>query len=238
MVKPRPGRFNPGESILFVFLILLTAFILLGSPIFEIHEITVSGNHSLPADKLINLSGITTGTNIFNVKLKEAAGRLRTLPLIKDVRLYRQLPSRVVIQVEERQPVALIPAGNGFVQVDGEGVCLQESSVDGSLPVITGLDPGEAVPGQVVKDERLTIALKVVQQLPASLLPNLSEVHVSREGLVVLYTLGGIECRLGTGDNLPAKISMLIQVLDQVKKQDRPVEYVDLSGVPVVKYQQ
>lgn len=243
MVKPwyagkRPCRFNLGESVFFVFLILLTAFILLGSPIFEVRQITVSGNHVLPAQKIIDISGITTGTNTFKINLKEAAENLYTLPLIKEVRLVRQLPSRVIINVRERQPVALVPTGNGFIQVDRDGVCLQQSGVGGSLPVVTGIPLRSPAPGQVLRDNRIAVALGVISDLPPQLLKGLSEIHIDGQGQVVLYTLDGVECRFGIPVDISRKAFVLMQVLEQINKSGRPVEYVDLTVAPVVKYVQ
>ncbi|WP_165859350.1 cell division protein FtsQ/DivIB [Desulfofundulus salinus] len=222
------------ERILFAFVVLLAAFILLGSPLFEVRQIEVTGNSSLPDKKIVELSGITAGTNIFKVNLKESEVRIRTVPLIKDVHLAREFPSRIVIAVEERQAVALLPVKDGFMQVDREGVCLQESGVAGSLPVVTGAVVPTPVPGQVIRDAKLGTALQVINQLPGSLLKKLSEIHVNGQGQVVLYTLDGVECRLGAPVDINRKASVLLQVLEQIRGQK--IAYVDLTGVPVVKY--
>ncbi|MGB9804453.1 MAG: cell division protein FtsQ/DivIB [Desulfofundulus sp.] len=219
---------------MFAFVVLLAAFILLGSPLFEVREIEVKGNTLLPDKKIVELSGIASGTNIFKVNLKESASRIRTVPFIKDVRLTREFPSRIVISVEERKAVALIPVKDGFMQVDREGVCLQESGVTGSLPVVTGVLTHAPAPGQVIHDAKLGTALQVIDQLPGSLCSKLSEIHVNDQGQVVFYTLDGVECRMGTPVDLPEKVGILLQVLEQVSS--RQIDYIDLSGVPVVKY--
>ncbi|SHI58944.1 cell division protein FtsQ/DivIB [Desulfofundulus thermosubterraneus] len=222
------------ERILFAFVVLLAAFILLGSPLFEVREIEVTGNSALPEKKIVELSGITIGTNIFRVNLKESEARIRTVPLIKDVSLTREFPSRIVIAVEERKAVALLPIKDGFMQVDREGVCLKESGVAGSLPVVTGTVVPTPAPGEVIRDAKLGTALQVINQLPGSLCSKLSEIHVNAQGQVVLYTLDGVECRLGAPVDIHKKAGVLLQVLEQVK--GRQIAYVDLTGVPVVKY--
>ncbi|MDQ0286967.1 cell division protein FtsQ [Desulfofundulus luciae] len=232
-IPRRTGKYL-AERILFAFVVLLAAFILLGSPLFEVREIEVTGNSSLADKKIVELSGITAGTNIFKVNLKESAARIRTVPLIKDVSLTREFPSRIVIAVRERKAVALLPVKDGFMQVDREGVCLQESGVAGSLPVVTGAVVSTPAPGQVIRDAKLCTALQVINQLPGPLRSNLSEIHVNGQGQVVLYTLDGVECRLGTPVDINKKAGVLLQVLEQVK--GRQIAYVDLTGVPVIKY--
>ncbi|MDK2887679.1 MAG: cell division protein FtsQ [Thermoanaerobacter sp.] len=227
------GRFL-AERIFFALLILLAAFILLGSPLFEVREIEVTGNRVVPEEKILELAGINTGTNIFKVNLKEAESRILTMPLIKNASLVRKFPSRIVIRVEERKALALLPVKDGFIQVDGEGVCLKESGVGGSLPVVTGVAVPDPAPGDVIRDAKLATALKVLGQLPGSLYSKLSEIHITAGGQVVLYTLEGIECRLGAPADIRKKAGIILQVLEQVK--GRQIAYIDLTGVPVVKY--
>lgn len=228
------GRKYLWDKMLFAFVLLLAAFVLLGSPLFEVREIVVTGNRQLPAAKIVELSGIVPGTNIFKQNLKEAQGRICTLPLVKEVVICRDFPSRIVINVRERQPLALLPTPGGFVQVDREGVCLQEGGVNDSFPVITGFPVSPLAPGEVVRDERLRATLQVVDRFPETLLKELSEVHINGQGQLVLYTLEGVECRLGNASNLEQKLALLQQILRQVR--DRRIAYIDLSGVPVVKY--
>lgn len=234
----RRARINLGESIFFVLLLLLSAFILLGSPLFDVREITVQGNHYISTDKIIKASGIATGTNIFKVNLGQAAQGLKALPLLKDVQLSRRLPGRIVIRVLERQPVALLVWGDRFVQVDGDGVCLQNGNVNGNLPLLTGINVRVPPPGQVVQGGQLPVMLKVIQQLPPSLVRQLSEVHRTAQGQVIIYTLDGVQCRLGSSGDMAGKGAILLQVLDKVHKDGRKIEYIDLSypGMPVVKY--
>lgn len=228
------GRKYLWEKIFFAFVLLLAAFVLLDSPLFEVKEVVVTGNRQLPAAKVIELSGIVPGTNIFKQNLKEARGRICALPLVKEVIICRDFPSRIVINVRERQPLALLPTPGGFVQVDSEGVCLQEGKINDSYPVITGFPVSPLAPGETVQDEGLRAALQVVDRFPETLLKELSEVHINGQGQMFLYTLEGVECRLGSAGNLEQKLALLQQILRQV--HGRRIAYIDLSGAPVVKY--
>jgi cell division protein FtsQ len=230
-------RFNLGESIFFILLISLAMFILIGSPLFEIRQITVEGNEFFTGRKIVAVSGIELNTNIFKVNLAQATDRLKTMPMLKEAHITRDLPSRVLIRVIERKPVAFLPSAGGFILVDAEGVYCREGKIgEAGLPVITG--PFVRIPpaGQVIKDPGLQVALKVLSSLSGELTGDLSEIHVDRRKEVILYTLEGIQCRLGPPEDLVHKGSALVQVLDRLK--GKKIEYVDLSivGFPVVKY--
>lgn len=236
--RRKSAGINLWESIFFILLILLGAYVLLGSSLFDIRRVSVEGNHTLAASEIITASGITVGANIFKVDLKQAAEKLKALPMIRDAQLVRRLPDQVLIRVAERRPAALVPWGDGFVQVDADGVCLQNGKPTGSLPVITGMSVRVPPPGQRVQGRGLDTALKVIGQLPAALVGQLSEVHLDSAGLVVLYTTDGVQCRLGTPDDIADKGAVLQQVLGDVRNQGRRIQYIDLSyvGMPVVKY--
>lgn len=234
-------RYNLWESVFFLVMVLLALYILLRSPVFEVREVTVTGNRYMPAEKIISVSGIVTGENIFKINLQQAAGRVEIIPMLKSVEMDRELPSRVVIRVVERSPLALLPAGEGFIQVDADGVYLQKGSPsDRNLPVITGVKAGVPPPGQPVRADGLTGSIKVIREMPADLIPELSEVNIDPQGNVIIYTMDGVQCRMGRIEEMAEKGLKLSWVLGELKNKNKKIEYVDLSyvGSPVVKYVQ
>jgi len=232
-------RWNAVEGIFFILVVLVTGYVLLRSPLFEVNRILVRGNQFLSEDKIRSVAAIGTGLNIFQADLATAASNLKTVPMIKEARVSRALPSTIVITVTERIPLGLLPAGGGFIEVDGEGVYLQQAGpgVPG-LPVITGLSFALPAPGQVVQAEGLKEALAVIGGLPGELVAGLSEVHVEKDGQIIMYTADGIQCRFGQAAEIQEKGAVLSQLIVELRKQGARVKYIDLScaGQPVVYY--
>jgi len=227
------------ESISFVLLILIAGYILLRSPVFEVHSVLVRGNQFLSEDTIRSVADISAGANIFKLDLAAPAVNLKMIPMIKEARITRSLPATVVITVKERRPLALLPDGEGFVEVDAEGVYLQKAGVGvPGLPVITGVQGDIPGPGQVIRAERLGDALAVINGLPGEVVAGLSEVHVGGDGRVWLYTLDRIQCRFGLPAEIREKGAVLSQLLVELRRQEARVEYIDLSsaGQPVVRY--
>jgi cell division protein FtsQ len=227
------------QSLFFIFILLMAAYVLFKSPVFNIGKIIVQGNNLLTAGEIVRVSGIVTGMNIFQADLKTAAGRIRSLPVIKEVKVDRRFPGTVLIEVTERVPVALVVTGGRFVELDAEGYYLREGSAGATgLPVITGMRVQAAGPGRPVKGAGIDTALRVVRELPGALRSVLSEVHVGGDGRVTLYTLEGIECRLGLPGDVYQKGNYFLQVLKELKEKGKNIEYVDFSilSSPVVKY--
>jgi len=199
----------------------------------------VRGNEYISEEQIISIANIGIGENIFKVDLNTAKANLELISMIKEVQVDRSLPSSVVINVLERKPFALLPAREGFIKVDEEGIYLQEARAGTpGLPVLTGIEYELPNPGQAVQAERLGDALKVITGLPASVVASLSEVHTAEDGQIILYALEGIQCRLGLAMEIPEKGAILEQLLQQLSKQKDKINYIDLScaGQPVVLY--
>ncbi|MEW6541465.1 MAG: FtsQ-type POTRA domain-containing protein [Bacillota bacterium] len=226
-----PGpRLNWWETILFSIVILVAGFILVGSPLFEIDTITVEGNLWLQAEEIIAASGLVPGTNIFRAQTGEARDRLEALPAVREARLVREFPSAVRIVVAERVPVALLSIQGEFWEVDVEGVPVRKKRKGwDDLPVITGVG---------IKNPNLPRTLEAVERLPEEVVAGLSEVWFGEDLRLILYTIDGIEIRLGRLERLEQKGVLLAEVLTLVRDDGRKVEYIDLSepDKTVVKY--
>ncbi len=227
------------QSFFFIFIMFMASYVLLQSPIFTITKITVQGNNKLIREEVVQVSGIVTGMNIFKADMQTASARVKVLPMIKEVKIDRDFPDTIVIKIVERKSVALVAVDEHFVELDAEGYYLRTGSVAANgLPVITGVHVQAVGPGKKVTGKRLDIALQVVQELNDELRNNLSEVHVDNVGLVTLYTLDGIKCRLGTPENIVTKGDYFLQVIQELQEGNKSIEYVDFSIInsPVVKY--
>jgi len=227
------------QSFFFIFIMLLASYVLLQSPIFTISKISVQGNNNLAAGEIVQVSGVVTSLNIFKADLQTASERVKVLPMIKEVNIIRDFPDTIVIKVVEREPVVLVIVDGNFVELDAEGYYLRKGSVSAAgLPVVTGVQVFSGGPGEKVTGKRLDVALRVVQELSSPLRDSLSEVHVDNVGLVTLYTLNGIECRLGKPGNVGTKGDYFLQVINELQNVNKNIEYVDFSIInsPVVKY--
>jgi len=109
------------------------------------------------------------------------------------------------------------------------------------LPVITGVPVEVSKPGRRIEGESLEEALRVVLQLPAELVADLSEINIGSDGRVTLYTMEGVECRIGLPENVESKGGYIVQVLDELRNRNaKSIEYIDFSIIssPVVKYRE
>ncbi len=203
----------------------------LSAPYFAVAAIEVQGASRLEVAQIIETAGIQVGTNIFRLSPYEAAKRLEYLPGIRHAEVIRELPNRVKIIVEERRPFTLVHAGR-LHWIDEEGVAIGSLPhvVAPSTPVISGLTPEELETMREHPSPRARLAIALIRALlrRASLLTaQISEIDVSRPDGPVLYTVDGVEVRLGA-DEWESRLGRLESVLQEIASTPDAVTSIDL----------
>lgn len=218
----------------------LSLFYFMQSPFWSLKTVMVEGHEFVSSKELVQLSGLPLELNIFKVDLKQGENNVLLHPLIKNVKLIRKLPRTVLIKVEERTPVAILPHAGGFCQIDEQQVILRNiptiSNVE--LLLITGLEVENTNPGDLIPSEHLGEALRLVQDLPPSLVERIAEINLSDPSTIYLYTMDGVQVNFGNADRVEEKIKLMAEIFDAVQIQESGLQYVDLSfaGPPVIKY--
>lgn len=201
----------------------------LTSPRFAVASVEVQGAQRLTDSEVLSAAGITPGENLFNLDGERVAARLMRLRPVKRAEVIRSFPNRVTLVVEERMPFTLAQAGRLY-WLDENGVSLgpEPRAVAPQLPVITGLPPEEL--GEAPPADRARAAISLIRSLVrtgSALTREISEIDMSRADGPVLYTVEGVEVRLGNAD-WEGRLARLDGVLAQIKSVGEPVEYVDL----------
>lgn len=113
-------------------------------------NVTVEGNRYVSREELFNALGfgdLQAGQELtlFKVNLLLERKRLEAIAWVESAAIARIFPNRLLVQVEERTPVAFANVGGRLELVDKDGVLLQmpaKASFD--FPVVDGLDPSES----------------------------------------------------------------------------------------------
>jgi cell division protein FtsQ len=205
---------------------------------FAVASVEVRGVSRVAPDQILAVAAIPRGTNIFRLNTMGVIGRVESLPEIRRADVVRELPNRVVISVEERRPFTLVHGGR-LHWMDEEGRLLGASpeAVAPPMPVISGLSAEELASMRTSPGPKARMAIGVIRALLRSgngLTAEISEIDMSRREGPVLYTVDGVEVRLGTED-WDERLSRLEGVLAQIATQD--VRTVDLRFRDQVVFQ-
>src|SRR2546430_1333782 len=191
----------------------------------------VSSKH---ANFIVNRGGATAadvaqGTSLFRLDPGAVARRVEAIPEVRRADVVREFPNRIVISVEERRPFTLVHSGR-LHWIDEEGRVLGASpeAVIPQVPVVSGLSDDELTSMKSAPSPKALAAIALIRALlrtGSALAAEISEIDMSRTDGPVLYTVDGVEVRLGAED-WEERLARLEGVLGQVADQD--VRAVDL----------
>ena len=91
------------------------------APVFRVEVPQVVGTHYLPAERVAERLGVV-GRSVVALNPAQLAQQVEALPAIAHASVRVTFPNRVVVQVAERQPVAVWQQGRKVWWVDGEGI--------------------------------------------------------------------------------------------------------------------
>jgi cell division protein FtsQ len=95
---------NPFLRLFLLGIILVSIVVgLMSLPVWKVTSVVVEGNRIVPKDRIKSAAGISNDENIFFIRYKEVARRIKQIPQIKKVSVSGHLPSTVQILVEERK---------------------------------------------------------------------------------------------------------------------------------------
>jgi len=230
--RPVPWRRVTGAVLLAVgtaAAVVVAGYWVFTTPRFAVVAVEVRGASRVPAQRILEVSGIVRGTNLWRIDPDHVRGRLEALPEIRRADVVRELPNRVSILVDERRPFTLVHAARlHWMDEDGRLLGEERHAVATEVPVISGLSEDELTTMRTTPGPRARAAITLIRALlrtGSSLASEISEIDMSRAEGPVLYTVDGVEVRLGS-EEWEERLARLEGVLAQVATQD--VQGVDL----------
>ena len=105
---------------------------------FKVRKVEVLGLRYTPPGEVLARLHVDTTRSIWD-PLDPLAARVATHPQVESVVVSRKLPGTLVVDVTERRPVALVPAGGSLRAVDERGVLLplDPSRTPVDAPIVT-----------------------------------------------------------------------------------------------------
>ena len=201
--------------------------LLRGSRHFTLRDVRVSPSAHLTREALLAKSGLLLGENLFRLDLARAQRDLAAEPWLKRVRVRRELPGAVAIDVEEYVPRLLVALGSLYL-CDGEGVIFKRATPEEArgLPVVTGIGREGYLADRAESQMLIREALSALDLFRAGAArPPVGEIHVDAFAGPTLYTDAGVAIRIGPFDaqGLPARLSNFDAVWGELQRRgERP----------------
>ena len=222
-------------SVIAVILIVATVLVVLASPIIGVQKIEIEGAQYVNADLLISVEKSLDNKSILTVDTRAAERRLEGDPWVESVRIKSFFPSRLVIEIVERKPVAFyIGVDNRSRVVDPQGrVLAVETGQPTQYLQITGVGPNLAPGASAGTIYRA--AAQLAAGLPDELSERVLNVGVGGPNQLVMTLRTGTLINFGPPVDLQNKlISLLVLLRRQDAKQIISIDLTD-PQTPTVK---
>lgn len=161
-------------------LAVLAGWLAWGTSVLGVREVRVTGTAVLTPEQVRAAAAVAEQTPLLRVRPGEVADRVAVLPPVASVRVRRDWPDTVVIEVVERTAAAAVPAPDGFSLIDAAGVAFQTlPEVPAELPVVAVTDPEGGVPDPEAGSPAIQAALTVLAALTPRLRSDLRQLTVA-----------------------------------------------------------
>lgn len=225
-----------GRSLLVAFAVLgavLVALVLAReTPLFAVHEISVSGASPGVESQVRKTLRDRTGSSLFGLDLDAARSDIAALPTVASVSFDRAYPHTLHVTVVPERPVAVVRQGaeSFLVSERGRVIAHVERTAQPALARIWVKRDVRLEPGALVADD-LVPAVDAVAPLADGRFPS-RVVSVTTEDGLKLRLRSGLELRLGDRHDVALKLAVAARVLRalpagsgylDVSVPDRPV---------------
>ena len=218
-----------------VAVVLIGVLALLGSSLFAVENVAVTGAVYTDPEALEAVIDDLTGTAVLLVDSAAVEAQLEAIPWVEDARVSASLPNSASIEIRERTPVAAMMGADGLARVldvDGRVLALVEGQPV-ALVWIGGPGTLDVGLGQFASIG-YSSAASLVTKLTPDIRSRVESMLVTPDGadlVLVLASDGGpIEVRFGSAIGENSQIEKLVRLqrtLDDIG--DKPVTVIDVS---------
>jgi len=206
---------------------------------FQITAVKIDGNRMTSKEQIAALSRVDIHSNLLDINVPQVQSLLESHPWIAKAEVIRDWPNRLLINLKEKNPVALLNRETGLFYLDSRGqiIATANPSQELDFPVITGLEnfpfntTGSAQIPEPLQDvfDLLKLANKNNPILPEQ---NISEIQIAEKGELTLYLLDRpFPIYLGTDGKISTRYYRLVKVLKDLYKtrEFSEVSYIRLD---------
>lgn len=218
-----------------IFVVLASlVLVLLASPIFAARDIEISGATYTDAQLLESVTESLRGSNVLTADLDAARRRLEGDPWVRQARLNWYLPDRIVIEIDERTPVAwFVGVDNRARVVDFDGRVIEVlNGQPTELIKIEGVGPNLA-PG-TLPSAVYQAAAQLAVSLPDDLRRRTDYITVGGPDTLGFVLKSGTTINLGAPVDVRNKLTAVATLL--IRQDPQFITAIDVStGQPIVQ---
>jgi cell division protein FtsQ len=201
-----------------------TAVGLTRSPLVHARTIRVHGASHLTRSDVLRRAQIAVGVNVFMLDARAAERRLEADPWVVEATIAKHLPSTLVVDIQERSPVAVIESTGLLRLVAADGTLLDAADPGVSLPLIASAEASVPEPAPAA----IRGAARAVARMTPALRRQVVQVSILADGTLRVDMRSGAPVSYGPAVDLVAKAKALQALLRWASTQGTPIASADV----------
>jgi cell division protein FtsQ len=155
---------------------------------FALTNIEVNGNRRITRGEVLQWAGVSEPASVWDAAPDLVRVRLQSHPWVRHVRVQREFPHRLSIEIEERRPVAIVRLDElNYVDRSGRILGPLRDGDSPDFPLISGLEEAKSSGFTPVGVHRALRLLRLCQRLDC--FDAISEVHVDQNRGITVFPL-------------------------------------------------
>jgi hypothetical protein len=197
------------------------------SPEFSASRVSIAGNRLMTAGELEAVASVS-GVNLFWLRPAELGQRLRLLPPVESANVSLELPDHVLIEVKEREPVAIWLAGDTPFLVDRDGLLLAARPAARPLTMIRDVSNQALAPGSRVNVDAVRNISVLENLLAQTFGPQPRQYEYAHESGINVIQAIGPRLVIGATDDLEWKIGAIQAIVRHLEANRVSAQLIDV----------
>ncbi|HSL98915.1 MAG TPA: FtsQ-type POTRA domain-containing protein [Candidatus Limnocylindria bacterium] len=173
------------------------------SAIFSVRVVDMNPCEHVSGDEISGILKGVAGGNIWSLSKEEIGRRLQSHPFVREVVVRKSFPDKLVVNIEEREPVAMINL-DALYYVDDQGTIFKRLTAYDAKdkPILTGFSRDDLAAKDPVTIRNLKKTIDLLRHAESgSLSRNISEVHFdAQDGYTLVTRDFGLQLKIGLMD--------------------------------------
>ena len=197
--------------------------ILFHLPAFAIKHIEVRGQKKISSEQILEYARVNEGDNLLAVSELVIRNRIKDIPYIDEVKVIKNLPSELIIEVEEKVVSFFINYGDKYALLDEQGFLIEFSEeYPADLSIITGLETKEQ---ELQKSKRvnskdlqkLNVVIKILRSLKnKEMISKLTALNIEDLSEIILeFKNDNKTVYLGKANNIDIQLETAKQIMEK-----------------------
>lgn len=228
-----------GRYLILAFFLLIGLIVLLESPLTRVRSLSVTGNWSIPASRLLSESGVTRGLNLWQVSQPQVQYNVMSHePLVQSVAVHTDyLHGTVNIAITQKQIVAVYVHQGQYVRLLSDGTAYDTTTATAGFhwPIVTDDSTRPVKLGQLIANQDVVSLCRVLSRMSLGDLSAVSELHLSDLGVVTLYLDNRFEAQCMVAD-LKQRLPDVFTAAQYFVNKGYSPGLIDMTGDPPYRY--